>query len=683
MTFKDALLNCTVGAVLTVAVLGSFPAQAANTSKVTAEDIAPLEAFKFRPDFDRPRLSPDGKSIAAKMNIGGEAWLTIIDVSGSGAKPIPVASDGTFDKTGDKRIVSWTWADSDNLVLTLSERIDLAGQPVDASALAGFFVPERKITPLGWDTNYVFGGNILWTDPKGSEDIIVSRWSNRYGTERLTKPEVIRMNVRTGEFETVERPNPIISGWDVDGQGRVRMGASNNADSGQLRVLYRAPGESNYKTVIKQKSEKYKTIPTPAIFLKDGKTAITLSNHEGYEAVYKLDLETMELGEKVFGVDGYDVTSVSGGKNGDELAAVSYTDGSGSKVKYYDKDLAEIQQLLNELHGDSSVTITSSDANRDHVLYRAASSMNPGAYYLFDTKTGKVNLVGYNNALVGNVAMNPARMIRYKASDGKMIEAILTMPRHRTGTKPLPLIINPHGGPWARDYLEYNPAWAQPLAEMGYVVIQPNFRGSSGYGYDWEAASDGNWGLRMQDDLDDAITYLAAQGIVDPKRVCMMGWSYGGYASARAAQRDADKYRCAIAGAGPYDLREMVRHDKNYLGKYGSTYIGEAGRLDAISPALHTDGNWAPILIVHGKRDERVPVEQAQELVKRLKKSGKRDGVDFEYLEQPRNTHHFPLDEQQTEFLKASKAFLGKHNPAFVPSDADYKVGAKVDAAMR
>ncbi|TXC73745.1 S9 family peptidase [Sphingorhabdus soli] len=683
MTFRYQLRDCAVGVLFAVGLFAPLTVQAANTPKVMADGIAPLEAFKFHPDFDSPRISPDGQRIAAKMNVDGEEWLTILDVSGKGAKPIPVANDGAFDKTGDKRIASWTWADSDNLVLTITERVDYAGQPVDASALAGFYVPDRKITPLGWDTNFVFGGNILWTDPKGSEEILVSRWSNRYGTERLTKPEVIRMNVRTGKFETVERPNPVISGWSADGHGQVRMGVSSNSDSGQLRVLYRAPGESNYKTIIKQKSEKYKTIPTPEIFLKDGKTAIALSNHEGYEAVYKLDLETMELGDKVFGVDGYDVTGVSGGKNGDELAAVYYAKDASGEVKYFEPDLAEIQKLLNELHGGKSVTISSTNSDRTRILYSVSSAANPGAFYLFDTDTGKVNLIGYNNALIGNVAMNPARVIRYQASDGKMIEAILTMPRHRSGTKPLPLIINPHGGPWARDYLAYNPAWAQPLAEMGYVVIQPNYRGSSGYGHDWEAAADGNWGLRMQDDLDDAITYLAAQGIVDPKRVCMLGWSYGGYASARAAQRDADKYRCAIAGAGPYDLREMVKHDKDYLGRYGSTYIGEAGLLDAISPALHTDGKWAPILIVHGKRDERVPVEQARELVNHLKKSGKREGIDFEYLEQARNTHHFPLDEQQTEFLKASKAFLDKHNPAFIPSDADYKLGAKIDDAMR
>jgi dipeptidyl aminopeptidase/acylaminoacyl peptidase len=169
----------------------------------------------------------------------------------------------------------------------------------------------------------------------------------------------------------------------------------------------------------------------------------------------------------------------------------------------------------------------------------------------------------------------------------------------------------------------------------------------------------------MQDDLNDAVSYLAAQGIADPKRVCIFGWSYGGYAASRAAQRDGDKYRCAISGAGVHDLPDMVAYDRNYLGRYGSSYIGSAAsKLADVSPARFAKQYSIPIMIVHGAKDERVPVAQSRRLVERLKAAGNVERRDFVYIEQPRNTHHLPLEADRIQLLEEMKKFLDKHNPA-------------------
>jgi dipeptidyl aminopeptidase/acylaminoacyl peptidase len=306
----------------------------------------------------------------------------------------------------------------------------------------------------------------------------------------------------------------------------------------------------------------------------------------------------------------------------------------------------------------------SADKARRKIIFHLGAPDQAGSFNLFDTSTGDVKMIGWINSDLKDMKLNPVKTIRYQASDGKTISAVLTMPRLKQGQKKLAAIVLPHGGPWSRDYETWD-MWAQPLAELGYVVVQPNFRGSSGFGKEWEAASDGNWGTRMQDDLNDAITHLASQDIIDAKRVCIFGWSYGGYAASRAAQRDGDKYRCAISGAGVHDLPDMVAYDRDYLGRYGSKYIGAAAsKLADVSPARHASEYSAPIMIVHGAKDERVPVDQSRSLVKKLKSAGKVEGRDFVYLEQPRNTHHLPLEEDRIQLLEEMKKFLAQHNPS-------------------
>jgi dipeptidyl aminopeptidase/acylaminoacyl peptidase len=364
----------------------------------------------------------------------------------------------------------------------------------------------------------------------------------------------------------------------------------------------------------------------------------------------------------VFGVPGYDIGGVIGNDDDTALEGVTVIE-DRPKRYWFNRRMKEIQQVLDESFGAGAATIVSFDRPRENLVIRVGGPDQAGGYYLYSTTTGDLKQIGWSNSELKDMKLNPVRTIRYKASDGLEIPAVLTLPRLKAA-KNLPLIVLPHGGPWARDYESWD-MWAQPLAEMGYAVIQPNFRGSEGFGKAFIEASDGNWGTRMQDDLNDAITHLAKEGIADPKRVCMFGWSYGGYAASRAAQRDGDKYRCAISGAGVHDLADMVAYDKEYLGRYGAQFIGSAAaKLSDISPARNAKSFSIPILIVHGAKDDRVPVAQSRDLVKRLKAAGKVEGRDFIYLEQPRNTHHLPLEQDRIQLLEEMKRFLDKHNPA-------------------
>jgi len=652
--------NLIAAALLLAAPLAPAYAQV-RTAEAPRTPLPPA-VFSRLPQIEGPRISPDGKAIAAKVRSNGRQALALIALDTPGARPEIIArdEDKNFDQQGGRRIRSWQWVDSDNLMIVLSSLNAAEGSEREESRVVAYNRRTKQTTQLGWRGCYVACANVIWISREGPPKILLSRHATGGSGERIGNQEVILVDVNTGKHEVVVPPHRGVAGWYADGQGNVRLGFQNDRESGNFKALYRSAGEGNFRTIISQRRERYRDPPVPLIFLP-GDKAVVLSRHENFNAVYEMDLNTLQMGRRLFNVDGYDVGSVIQNEERTGIGRISYTD-ERLRHHYLEPRLKEIQGILDETYGRGNAYIASADRARENLIIRVGGPNQAGGFYLYSTATGDIRHVGWVNDALKDMQLNPVRTIRYRASDGKEVPAVLTLPRLRQHRN-LPLIVLPHGGPWARDDESFD-MWAQPLAEMGYAVVQPNFRGSTGFGYEWEAASDGNWGLRMQDDLLDAITHLAGQGIADKSRVCIMGWSYGGYAASRAAQRDGRHYRCAISGAGVHDLPNMVAYDKDYLGRHGSQYLGSAAsRLADISPARFAKQFSIPILIVHGAEDARVPVAQSRDLVQRLKTAGKVEGRDFVYLEQPRNTHHLPLEEHRVEFINAVRDFLMKHNP--------------------
>lgn len=654
-------------------VTGTLPALLSTGAKpeiAARVGAAPTSWFRRVPSLRGPVLSPDGTKMAVRMSNAGRDYLAWLDIDAPTARPNFFAAMNEYRDAGDRTVVSYRWVGNDTIVFTLASREIIFGTRSDLTRLVAYNINTRAMTQLAWDGSGAAAANILHIN-HDTGHILLERQGFRDST--FTRPEVLDVDVRTGRYTTVQRENVEVSSWVADANGVIRIGTGYDPDNGRNRVMYRRNANENFRTLFNQSDPSFTDAGLNVQWIDaNSDTAIVRDNKDGYHRLYRVDLSTLDYGQPIFQVEGYDVGGVN--LNFDRTAVIGYnvTEQRG-RNEWLDPMYRELQGVLDESFGPGNAQITSRDRTGRRFVVYAAAPHQAGAFFLFDTQSGRLRLLGNVFNHVGQTEMNRVTSFRYNASDGENIEAIMTWPRHRRQTTNLPMVMIVHGGPFGpRDEIQYD-AWAQAVAELGYVVVQPNYRGSGGYGRRFQQIGrDNGFGLRMQDDLNDVITHLATQGTIDPRRVCMMGWSYGGYASARAAQRDPDKYRCTIAGAGVYDLAMMRDYDAGYLGSFGSNYLAKgAAELNSVSPARNAEGRWAPIMIVHGVRDARVPVAQARTLVSRLRGAGKREGEDFEYIEQPQNTHNLDYDDVHTQWLEGAERWLMRWNPAYIDSDTD------------
>ncbi len=676
-----AALCLSVAAIVSVTVPASAESgDAGNEAKtpIIVEGLkgrAETAVFGKRPFMRSPRLSPDGTKIAVMMSRNGVDNLGWIDLTKPGSAPNFFLAAEEQREVGDRSVQSWRWVGNDIIVYTLTSRENIGGDRFDMARLVGYNVKVGKHTPLGWEETGANGANIMFIDDE-KQTLLVQRDSIKDGVDYEGNPEVIEVDARTGKFKIVQRPNVVVGSWGVDGKGVVRIGLGGDADSGKNRIMYRSDSSGTFKTVSNEADATFTgTTIVPDIFTTEPDMAYATSNKDNFRRVYKINAKTMEIvGEPIFGIKGYDVDGLIANEAGDDLAGVSYTT-TRPRTKWFDPRLAEIQKFMDEDFGRGNVQILSTNDGDTKIVMFKGEPHEPGGYYLFDTETGKMNLLGWYHPVLKDAQMNPMDSIRYEASDGMEIEAVVTYPRHRPHRKNLPVIVMPHGGPFGvRDQEEFGFfPWHQAMAELGYVVIQPNYRGSGGYGKEFvkEGRKPNGYGMRMQDDLNDAVTWFANAGLIDKNRACIMGWSYGGYATARGAQRDPNVWKCAIAGAGVYDFPMMKAFDTRVFGDFGANFQATSDDLIGISSARNTDGPWSPILIVAGLRDARIPIEQSRTLVSRLKGSGKKDGVDFRYVEQPKGTHNLPYEDVHIQWLEEAEAWARRFNPAYIATDPD------------
>jgi dipeptidyl aminopeptidase/acylaminoacyl peptidase len=366
------------------------------------------------------------------------------------------------------------------------------------------------------------------------------------------------------------------------------------------------------------------------------------------------------VGAALFANPQYDVDGTRFDHSG-RVIGVTYAD-DRDHVFYFDPAMENIQQQLERALPGQSVSILSQDAAGATFAVEADGPQSPPVLYLYHPAAHQLAQVllaypGLTAADLGEMKPYP-----YAARDGLNIHAYLTLPPGKEARN-LPTVILPHGGPESRDKLKFD--WlAQFLASRGYAVLQPNFRGSSGYGWDFIKAGDGEWAGKVQYDVQDGVKKLIADGIADPKKICIMGWSYGGYMALAGATFSPDLYACAISFAGPADLSKQHYSGSGFESEAESIWERRMGasrsdtsRMDAQSPAEHAEQVKAPILLMHSDKDVTVPIEQSKAEANALKRAGK----DVQFITMEGDDHQLSYAATRIRMLQETEKFLAAH----------------------
>ncbi len=616
------------------------------------EQVPPLidrQVFFDDPEISGGRLSPDGTYISFLRPYNDTRNIWIKDREASFDDAIPVT-----DQT-ERPIMNYFWSRDGRYLLYVmdndgDENFNIYA--VSARDAAQGNIPEaRNITNMEGVRAQIY--HISRQDP----DLMFVGLNQRDPAWH----DLYSLKISTGELEKIRENTNRYTSWIFDHEDNLRMATRSRPDgTGELWRL-----DDDGETLLYS----WSVLETayPSAFKADNQHFYLVSNAENDSNLTQLYLVDIETGEKEFvEKDPENKADFGGLAISDKTLEVMYTSYTDERTRRYFKN-EEYEKHFNTVKeelGDVEVSFFSPTSDEQYWLVSAWSDTDPGSVYLYDMESGELTFQYKPRPDLPTEHLSPMTSIRYPSSDGLEIQAYLTLPKGMDD-KNLPLIVMPHGGPWARDYWSYN-AYAQFLANRGYAVLLPNFRGSTGFGKEFLNAGNRQWGELMQDDITWGVQYLIDQGIADPERVGIFGGSYGGYAALAGLAFTPDLYAAGVSFVGPSNLITLLNSIPPYWEAMritlhtrmadpetaeGQEWLAKASPLNA------ADSISAPLMVVQGQNDPRVLKAESDQIVVALRERG----FPVEYLNAPDEGHGFARPLNNMAFVAAMEKFFAEH----------------------
>ncbi|MCH2046260.1 MAG: S9 family peptidase [Saprospiraceae bacterium] len=600
----------------------------------------PVKDFFKNPERVAYKLSPNGEYIAYLAPYQSRLNIFVKAINENEATRVT--------STTDRDLSGFFWANNERLMYIRDfggdENFHLFSVKKDGSE-------EKDLTPFE-------GVRVMIIDDLAEdEDHMLVGMNKRH--PQLFDP--YRINIHSGELTQIAENRGDITEWITDHKGKLRIAVATNGVNTTL--LYRASEQDTFEAVA---THDFKISVYPMYFDFDNSETVYALSNKGRDklAIIKMNIRTGEELELIYEHPEVDVTYMSYSKKRKVPTTISYTTWK-RKYKFVDPQIqAHYKDLETQLGTDHEISITSTTKEEDKFIIRTYNDRSLGAYYYYDTQNKELKELAKVGSWLKKEELATMKPIQYKSRDGLTICGYLSLPVG-VKAKNLPVVINPHGGPWARDSWGFNPE-VQFLCNRGYAVLQMNFRGSTGYGREFWQASFKEWGLKMQDDVTDGVNWLIKEGIADPDRIAIYGGSYGGYSTLAGITFTPDLYACAVDYVGVSNLFTFMETIPPYWEPYRKMLYEMVGnpedsvdnaRLKATSPVFHVDKIKAPLLIAQGAKDPRVKQAESDQMVEALRNRN----INVDYILKENEGHGFHNEENRFEFYERMEAFLDMH----------------------
>ena len=617
----------------------------------------PAKHYSALPFFAEPTISSDGRRLAFKLNTPDKSMVAILELSkGKDFFPLFI---------GEKQRVNWTHWIADDLLLI---SVRFFGQRYNVDTIETRLVVFNTKTK---DLDLLFKPR---SDEKTAryvsqiQDNVVDFLPDEPDKFLLLKRDkastsfsVYKVDARSGRSKRYHRGSIDVQSWITDADHQVRFGwGFQQLGDGYVAKAKTLDGKWHKLTHLVEPGDVfYKVVG----FVADNPDLLYVrSNFEGGRInLYTYDIAQQVFLDQVAGRSDSDVNAVTFNNDG-HLSIIGF-EGDTVPDLYLDQELAMLNRSMTKAFPGKDVDIVAITPDRQKLVLLVSASNSAPDYYLYDRQT---KVAGYLASQYPDLSRSKGLMQTsehsYPSRDGLSIPAFVTLPNSAQAGETVPFIVYPHGGPTARDFNRFDP-WVQFFVSRGWGVLQMNFRGSTGYGIQFQDAGDGQWGQKMQDDITDGVNWLIANKMATRDQICIVGASYGGYAALMGTLRTPDLYACAVSINGVTDIKRWILSKRNY--------IGGRQRMENTMGDLHDDGNrqklyspirraedvGAPVLLVHGEDDRRVDVSHSRRMAKALKKANKH----FKYVELENEDHYLSNQNTRQQAFREVDEFLNKH----------------------